>query len=71
MKDLIEALTILMKYLKNKNAHCATHCEHDELFVCDVDVKDVSEEDIATLDKLGFFYDKELGGFKSYRFGSA
>ena len=34
MKDLIEALTILLKY--GNPAH-PTHCEHDELTICGID----------------------------------
>jgi hypothetical protein len=46
-----------------------THCEHDVLYVCHVDEEDVSAEDIARLDELGFFPNEE-GGFQSFRFGS-
>jgi hypothetical protein len=70
MKDLIEALTILLKY---GNPIHPTHCEHDELLICGIDPKDVSEEDKAKLDKLGFFVSTEYGDeqFKSFRYGSA
>lgn len=69
MKDLIEALTILLKY---GNPHNPTHCEHDQLTICGIDPDDVSEEDKAQLDKLGFFVSDEDGPcFISFRFGSA
>jgi hypothetical protein len=70
MKDLIEALTILLKY---GNPSHPTHCEHDELLICGIDPKEVSEEDKAKLDKLGFFVSTEYGDeqFKSFRYGSA
>jgi hypothetical protein len=66
MKDLIEALTILMKY---GNPQYPTHCEHDELFV-DIDPEKVSVEDKARLDELGFIPQDEPCGFISFRFGS-
>lgn len=66
MKDLIEALTILLKYGDPRNP---THCEHDVLRV-DVNAELVSAEDLARLEKLGFFVDEEHGKFMSYRYGS-
>lgn len=66
MKDLIEALTILLKYGNPRNP---THCEHDVLTICGIDVEKVSAEDVAWLDKLGFFIGEEA--FQSFRFGSA
>jgi hypothetical protein len=66
MNDLIKALQIFLKYGDPK---WPTHCEHDVLTVtCDPAV--VSEEDLKTLDELGFFPDND-GHFMSYRFGSA
>jgi hypothetical protein len=70
MKDLIEALTILAKYM-DTDEYAPTHCEHDELLVLGVEVEKVSPEDIKRLDELGFFPNEDLGtGFKSFRFGS-
>jgi hypothetical protein len=68
MKDLIEALTILAKYM-DPEQKWPTHCEHDVLYVCHIEPEDVSAEDIAILDELGFFPGDE-GGFMSFRFGS-
>lgn len=68
MKDLIEALTILAKYI-DPEEKWPTQCEHDVLYVCLVDVEDVSTEDITRLNELGFI-ENEDGGFKSFRFGS-
>jgi hypothetical protein len=68
MADLIEALTILLKY---GNHHNPTHCEHDELTIVDIDPEVVSAEDKARLDALGFFVSVEDGCFKSFRYGSA
>lgn len=67
MKDLIEALTIFLKY---GDPEWPTHCEHDVMQVC-IDPALVSEEDLSKLDDLGFFPDEEFDGFKSYKFGSA
>lgn len=70
MKDLIDALTILLKYGNPDNP---THCEHDELVICGIDPDDVSDEDKSVLYALGFFVSKSYGDpcFKSFRFGSA
>lgn len=66
MKDLIEALTIFLKY---GNPKYPTNCSHDELYV-DINPDKVSEEDKKRLDELGFFVNEELEGFSSYKFGS-
>lgn len=70
MKDLIEALQILLKYGDPRNP---THCEHDVLTVVGIDPSDVAEEDKARLEELGFFISDEYGEpmFRSYRYGSA
>jgi hypothetical protein len=68
VKDLIEALSILLKYGNPRNP---THCEHDELTICGIDPADVSDADKARLDELGFFVSKSDGCFRSFRFGSA
>lgn len=70
MKDLIKALQILLKY---GNPDYPTHCEHDTLHICGIDPDDVSEEDKAELDELGFFVSDASGesGFMSFRYGSA
>jgi len=70
MKDLIEALQILLKY---GNPDYPTHCEHDILTICGIEPVNVSEEDIKRLDELGFFIGNEYGekAFHSYKFGSA
>jgi len=67
MDDLIKALTIFRKYV---NVSYPTHCEHDVMYIMGVTKEEVSEEDLAELDELGFFWDGDEG-FKSYRFGSA
>jgi len=70
MSDLIEALQILLKY---GDPQWPTHCEHDKLTICGIDPIDVSDEDVAKLDELGFHTDDEWGEvqFVSYKFGSA
>jgi hypothetical protein len=67
MKDLIEALTIFLKY---GNPRHPTNCQHDELLV-NIDPDLVSPEDLKKLDELGFNPDTEYSdGFISFRFGS-
>lgn len=67
MDDLIKALTILRKY---GNPDWPTHCEHDVLLVL-IDPADVSEEDLAELETLGFRAGNGEGCFVSYKFGRA
>jgi len=66
MKNLIEALTILLKY---GNPEYPTHCEQDVLEICGINSGDVSESDKGRLEELGFLI--EDGNFYSFRFGSA
>ena len=69
MSDLIKALTIFAKY---QNLRCPTHCEHDVLYIMGITRDEVSEEDRAALDALGFFWsegDEEC--WMSFRYGSA
>lgn len=68
MKDLIEALTIFAKY---KNEYAPTHCEHDVLWVVGISFEEVSEEDRAKLEALGFFWSDSDESWQSFRFGSA
>lgn len=70
MKDLIEALTILLKY---GNPERPTHCEHDELLICGIDPKKVSRADKKRLDELSFHVTNQYSEkqFMSFRFGAA
>lgn len=71
MNDLIEALTIIQKYIGN--VYAPTNCSHDEFFIMgpDKDGSSVSPEDMQRLKELGFRWDTEYGhGWKSYRYGS-
>lgn len=71
MEDLIEALTILKKYISPDDEYgreFPTTCEHDMLFVNCVSPDVVSDEDKSRLKELGFVpYDNFA--FVSYRFG--
>ena len=71
MSDLIEALTILLKYGDPYNP---LDCNHDEVVICGIDPKDVSLEDKNRLALLGFFVTSDAPmsetWFKSFRFGS-
>lgn len=68
MKDLIEALTIFLKYRDEK---WPTNCMHDELWIMGVTFDEVSDEDKKRLDELGFIFDNYDDGWKSFRYGSA
>ena len=73
MNDLIKALTILCKY-GDGDAHSPSHCEHDVFMLAGAGVNpdDVSEEDLKTLEDLGFMVSSQYGEkcFMSFRFGS-
>lgn len=68
MRNLIEALQIFLKY---GNPSHPTHCEHDEMTICGINPKKVSQEDKDLLYDLGFFEDEGDKRFKSFRYGSA
>lgn len=68
MKDLIEALTIFLKYA---DKHTPTHCEHDVLWVVGLTRDEVSEPDRLRLDELGFHWSAGDGSWQSFRYGSA
>ncbi len=70
MKDLIEALQILLKY---GNPDWPTHCEHDILYIIGIDPNIVSDIDKKKLEELGFDISDHTGelGFYSYKYGSA
>lgn len=67
MKDLIEALTIFLKYQDDRNP---THCEHDVMMVA-VPRDGVSAEDVERLSVLSFNWSSHYDCWISYRFGSA
>ncbi len=71
MEDLIKALEIFKKYLEDKNANSPLNCGHDTLYIMDVNPLDVTKEDAAELERLGFEIDDEFECFYSFRFGSA
>jgi len=69
MKDLIEVLTILLKY---GDKSYPTHCEHDIMYLsCAVHPDEVSQEDKDRLNDLGFFVNEEFDCFSSFKYGSA
>lgn len=69
MKDLIEALTILLKYANNDRN--PIHCEHDTMYIdAGITIDMVSKQDIDRLDELGIFWSESEDSFISFRFGS-
>lgn len=73
MKDLIEALTILSKYVEDDSyqSNYPTNCSHDVMWF-NVDPALVSDEDKKRLEELDLNVgDGDFeGGFYSYKFGS-
>lgn len=68
MKDLLEAITIMMKY---SNDEYPTNCDHDILRFNSIDSTKVSKEDLKRLEELGFEDDRDdIGGFYSFKYGS-
>ena len=71
MKDLIEALTIFLKY---RDERWPTHCEHDVLHIVGVTEEEVTAEDKKRLGELGFVFSDTHHGepcWLSFRYGSA
>lgn len=68
VKKLIEALTIFAKYQDHRNP---THCEHDVLYIVGITLEEVSEEDRAALQGLGFLWSESEDCWISFRYGSA
>lgn len=69
MKDLIEALTILLKYANDDRN--PTYCEHDILYICaGIELDKVNEQDLQRLDELGIFWSHSDDCFISFRYGS-
>lgn len=69
MKNLIEALTILLKY---GDTPYPTNCSHDMLSLYPaVQLELISPEDIARLGELSFHIDTDTNdGFYSFHYGS-
>ena len=68
-EELIAALQIFAKYATQKYP---THCEHDVLYICGgVKPENVTVEDGAELERMGFIVDGEMECFASFRFGSS
>jgi len=69
MRDLIEALQILLKYANDDRY--PTCCEHGELYVyAGIGIDSVSADDIKRLEELGFFWYDVNYCFMSLKFGS-
>lgn len=66
MRNLIKALNILSKYERD----FVTNCEYGTLYI-GVMGKDVLEEDIGMLKRLGFYVDWDTGYFASRKYGGA
>lgn len=69
MGDLIAALTIFAKY--QEPTRWPTICSHDKLAIVGVGLAEVSDQDAARLEELGFVWDEEDEVWASFRFGSA
>lgn len=55
MEELIRALNILSKYMRDDyHKEFPTHCEHDVLYVCGVDLKKMDADTVNRLIELGF-----------------
>lgn len=70
MSSLVEAFHIFLKY---GDPQWPTHCAHDELHIMEIKPADVSDEDKARLDELGFIVTEQWGEehFMSFKYGSA
>ncbi len=68
MKKLIEALQIFAKY---RDLSYPTICEHDILFIVEIERDEISEEDKCKLEELGFDWSNEYDCWVSTKYGSA
>lgn len=69
MRNLIAALEIFVKY---QDRPWPTMCGHDVLYITGITKDEVSPEDQARLQELGFLWFESDGGvWGSYRYGSA
>ena len=68
MEKLIKALQIFLKY---KNESYPTHCEHDVLYIVWITQEEVSNEDKAELEELGFYWSDGYESWVSTKYGSA
>jgi hypothetical protein len=68
MEDLIKALQIMLKY---GNPQFPTHCEHDVLIISShINWNNITPEDKAKLQELGFDYSSEYDCITSFTYGS-
>lgn len=68
MTNLIKALTIFAKY---QDLTYPTNCSHDVLAIIGITREEVSKEDAAALEGLGFLWDDNDECWMSFRYGSA
>ena len=60
MEELIKALTILSLYMRDDyHKDFPTHCEHDILYVCGVDLEKMDASVVSELVELGFTPESE------------
>ena len=55
MEKLIRALSILSDYISDDNLKYPTSCEHDVLYVCSVDFKQMNVTTVKELIDCGFY----------------
>lgn len=56
MEELIRALNIFSKYLKDDySREFPTSCQHDVLYVCGLDLKKMDASTVSRLIELGFY----------------
>ena len=63
LSNLIEALKIFLKY---GDYEYPIHCEHDTLFILEINPYIVSDEDKDILEQLGFYVDESEDVFFYY-----
>jgi len=68
LSELIAALQIFLEY---GDVEWPTNCEHDEMWMTNIDADAITAGDRARLEKLGFEWDECDESYKSYAFGSA
>jgi hypothetical protein len=65
MKDLKEAIEILLKYIP-EGEYAGTEAEHDMIYLSGPAPEDISPEDVDRLDALNAYYDESFDSWVMY-----
>lgn len=55
MKKFIEALQVILPFMKNPDAYAPCQCDHNVLYIWGVDFTRMKTEDVKKIVELGFY----------------